>query len=385
MSAVHAELTVTEAGVRLRDTGSTNGTFVGARRVRDVFLMDGDLVSIGESSLRFTIAAEEDLVDLSRATNFGDLLGHSPAMRAAFAVLEAAAKTDATVLVLGETGTGKEVAARALHQRSSRAGGPFVILDCGAASPSLLEAQLFGHARGAFTGASEAREGMFEAADGGTLVLDEIGELPLELQPKLLRALESRTVCRLGETKARGFDARFVASTHRNLHAEVKAGRFRQDLLYRLSVVTVHLPSLRERKEELPRLLASFLAKLAKGSAPKVPDAVLKVLASHDWPGNVRELRNFAERFLALPNLDPGELLGAAPHSGAEGATTRPTVDPSQSFHDAKRDRNEEFERTYFEALIERYGDNISEAARVAGLSRQTCYRMMGKYGLRGP
>jgi DNA-binding NtrC family response regulator len=392
VSSTHCELRPTELGVRLRDLGSTNGSFVDGRRVVDVYLGDAALLAVGESTIRFTIEPGEEVVDLSRATNFGGLLGHSPGMRAAFALLEGAAKTDATVLILGETGTGKEVAARALHDRSARAGGPFVILDCGATSPALLEAQLFGHARGAFTGAAEAREGLFEAADGGTLVLDEIGELPLDLQPKLLRALEARTICRLGETRPRSFDARFVASTHRNLAAEVKAGRFRQDLFYRLSVVTVHLPPLVERKEEVPRLLASFLARLSKGSPPDIPPPLLAVLASHDWPGNVRELRNFAERFLALPGLPAHALLGPTrPASAAPAAATAPTapaasleVDLSQPFHDAKRDQNERFERAYFEALLARYGDNISEAARVAGLSRQTCYRLMQKYGLRG-
>jgi len=387
VSAAHFELRPTELGVRLRDLGSTNGTHVDGRHVLDAYLGQTALVSAGESRLRFVVETGEELVDLSRATNFGSLLGHSANMRAAFALLEGAARTDATVLLLGETGTGKELAARGLHDGSARSGGPFIVFDCGAASPTLLEAQLFGHARGAFTGAAEAREGVFEAADGGTLVLDEIGEMPLEVQPKLLRALEARTVCRLGETKSRAVDVRFVASTHRNLLAEVSAGRFRQDLYYRLSVVTVRLPPLRERKEEVPRLLASFLAKLSKGSPPDLPPDVSVVLANHDWPGNVRELRNFAERFLALPSMPPRELIGQVEDATPDGAPAAAGVriDLGSSFHDAKRDQNEEFERAYCEALLARYGDNISEAARVAGLSRQTCYRLMQKYGLRAP
>jgi DNA-binding NtrC family response regulator len=212
-------------------------------------------------------------------------------------------------------------------------------------------------------------------------VLDEIGELPLELQPKLLRALESRTITRLGETKSRSVDVRFVASTHRNLEEEVAAGRFREDLYFRLSVITVRMPPLRERKEEIPRLVRHFLTAMAGDRAPEVPAQTMELLLAHDWPGNCRELRNFVERFLALPELPPDALLGRAPGSMAPPGA--PDVDASLPFHEAKERFTDRFERAYFERLLGAHGKNLSEAARVAGLSRQTCYRLIRKHGLK--
>ncbi len=383
VSSRHCQVSATPRGIELIDLASTNGTFVDDRRILGVILDRTTTVRAGESVFDVVLEEGESEVEISRAQSFGGLLGHAPCTRAALLLLERAAKSDATVLITGESGTGKELAARALHDRSARAGGPFVVLDCGAASASLLEAQLFGHAKGAFTGANEAREGVFEAADGGTLVLDELGELPLDLQPKLLRALESRTVVRLGETRSRKVDVRFVASTHRDLEHEVTKGRFRQDLYYRVGVVTVRMPALRERREEIPRLFRHFLTKIAGDAAPEVPESLLAVLAAHDWPGNVRELRNFAERFLVLRELAANELRArqqtTSPRPGAPGPEG-----PILPFHDAKRDHLEEFERAYFEALLAKHADNLSEAARVAGLSRQTCYRMIQKHGLGG-
>ncbi len=378
VSAHHFEIAVGEEGFRLRDLESTNGTLVAGLRCRDVLLSDGLELAIGRTRLRFSIAKDEVEIPLSRRTSFGALLGHSPAMRAVFAILERAAKSDVTVLVHGESGTGKELAARALHQSSARRDGPYVIFDCGAAAPSLLESQLFGHARGAFTGAAEDRAGVFEGADGGTLVLDEIGELPLELQPKLLRAIEQRAVTRLGENEPRALDVRFVASTHRNLAEEVRAGRFREDLYFRLSVLAVRLPPLRERTEEIPRLVAAMLAQL--GAEVEIAPSTMHALQSHRWPGNVRELRNAVERMAVLADL------GTSAWLPAEAATSESAVEARWDlpFHDAKARWTDAFERAYLERLLARHGDNVSEAARVAGLSRQTCYRLMHKHGL-GP
>ncbi|MBK8253846.1 MAG: sigma 54-dependent Fis family transcriptional regulator [Polyangiaceae bacterium] len=379
VSAHHAEIRVADQGVHIRDLGSKNGTFVNGVCLVDGYLPENAKIRLGETHLTVKVTAEDEQVELSRALSFGSLLGHSPAMRAVFAVLEKAAKSDATVLITGESGTGKELAARAVHDKSNRAGGPFVIFDCGAVAPSLVGAHLFGHAKGAFTGATDAREGVFEAANGGTLVLDELGELPLEVQPQLLRALESRMVTRLGETKARPFDARFIASTHRNLEGEVKAGRFRQDLYYRIGVVMVKMPSLRERKEEISRLFKHFLYKLAGENAPDVNSTLLQMLAAHDWPGNVRELRNFAERYVVLGDLATQTMSGSDTPKGVHKTAAPAAAVP---FHDAKRDTLEAFEKSYFEDLFRKHGNNLSEAARVAGLSRQTCYRMMRKHGL---
>ncbi|MFO0696042.1 MAG: sigma 54-interacting transcriptional regulator [Polyangiales bacterium] len=385
VSARHAELVPGPHGYLLRDRESRNGTFVAGLRLGEAHLVGTTDITLGKSRLRLVLDEGEDELPLSRATSFGGLLGHSKAMRAAFATLEAAAKSEATVLVLGESGTGKELAARAVHERSGRRDGPYVVFDCAAATPTLIESQLFGHARGAYTGAIDSRAGVFEEAHQGTLVLDEIGELPLELQPKLLRALESRTVQRVGESKRREVDVRFVACTNRNLAEEVRAGRFRADLYYRLSVLAVRLPPLRERLEEIPRLAQHFARRIAGDDAPLVPKELLAVLARHDWPGNVRELRNVVERFVALRPLDATTLL-EAPLATAT-ATSAPS-DPSNEllelpFHDAKARLLEAFERSYLERLLATHGDNLSEAARVSGLSRQSCYRLLHKHGLR--
>ncbi len=388
VSARHVELRMVERGCLVRDLGSRNGTFVDGMLVTECTLTKSTLLRLGDAVVSVTLGEGEDEVPLSRSTNFGELLGHGPAMRSVFAVLDRAARTDTTILLLGESGTGKELAARAIHARSPRAEGPLVVFDCAAVAPTLVESQLFGHARGAFTGATEARPGVFEQASGGTLVLDELGELPLELQPKLLRVLESRSVQRLGEVRTREVSVRIVASTNRNLGEEVRAGRFREDLFFRLSVVSVHLPPLRERTEEIPRLVAHFRRRLGGDDAPEIPDELMRLLARHDWPGNVRELRNVVERFLALPGIDPAVVLGRGTTEPGSG----PKVDPGREseetawdlpFHDAKARLTDRFERRYLERLLERHGGNISEAARIAGLSRQSCYRLMHKHGLR--
>jgi len=369
-----------DAGCLVRDLGSKNGTFVDGLRVVEAIPSKDFSLRVGDTTFAVELDTDETEMPLSRATSFGSLLGHGPAMRSVFAVLERVAKTDTTVLVTGESGTGKELAARAIHDKSPRKDGPFVVFDCAAVSPTLIESQLFGHARGAFTGATDARPGCFEVADSGTLVLDEIGELPLELQPKLLRALEDRSIQRIGEPKRRTVSVRFVACTNRNLAEEVRAGRFREDLFFRLSVVAVRMPPLRERPEEIPRLVASFRSRLGGDDAPELPREFAAMLERHDFPGNVRELRNVVERFLALPGIAASELLQASPK-----AVATPSSDAAWSlpFHDAKARLTDDFERSYLERLIARHRGNISEAARASGLSRQTCYRLMHKHGFR--
>jgi DNA-binding NtrC family response regulator len=381
VSARHCEIFATEQGFLLTDLGSTNGTFVNDVRIGAAYLTKSISIGLGSSSLRFEIDRPDVEIPLSAKTNFGTLLGHSPAMRAVFAVLEQAARSDATVLLLGESGTGKELAARAIHEHSGRKDGPFIVFDCGAASPTLIESQLFGHLRGAFTGATDSRTGVFEAASGGTLVLDEIGELASELQPKLLRALEERKVQRLGENVPRPVDVRFVACTNRNLEEEVRANRFRQDLLYRLSVVSVYLPPLRERKEELPRLIRHFISRLGGDAEQVLAPDLMKMVFAHDWRGNVRELRNFVERFLALPTLSPAALLRNSPIARSSEQVVQPMAD--RPFHDAKQRWTDAFERAYLAELLDQHGGNISAVARAAELSRQTCYRLILKHGLR--
>jgi DNA-binding NtrC family response regulator len=299
-------------------------------------------------------------------------------MRKLFAVLEKVAASDINVLVEGESGTGKELVTAEIVQRGPRSEQPFVIVDCGAVSPSLVESELFGHARGAFTGAERERVGAFETADGGTVFLDEIGELPLELQPKLLRAIEAREIRRVGEVKARKVNVRVIAATHRDLAREVNRGRFREDLYFRLAVMNVRVPSLRERLEDLPLLIRGFLSVLG------VPDQidlfaphVLAELEAHDWPGNVRELRNYVERTIVLREPQPA----ARRQLGVAG-----DVDLGTPFKLAKDAAVSAFERSYLTALLEAAGDNVSKAARSGGMDRMYLHRLIQKHGLRaGP
>jgi DNA-binding NtrC family response regulator len=387
VSRRHAEIVRTPDGTLLRDLGSTNGTWVGGIKVREVFLAADTSFRVGRTGLRFDPVDELVDVEPSAEPRFGELVGMSPAMREVFAVLERVSPTDLTVLVTGETGTGKELASRAVHERSLRARGPFVVFDCGAAPANLVESELFGHQKGAFTGAVEARAGVFEVADGGTIFLDEIGELPLELQPKLLRVLERREVRRIGANHAKPVDVRIVAATNRRLREEVAAGRFREDLYYRLAVVELTLPPVRERREDLPVLVAHLIGRANRGSVRGIAPAVRELFASYAWPGNVRELANVIER--ALPFCD-GETISLEALPDALRAA-KPTLAPPQldvarigarPFKDAKDEVIDLFERQYVIDLIDRHGGNISRAARTADMDRKSIARLMRKHGL---
>ncbi len=302
-------------------------------------------------------------------------------MRQLFAQLSAVADSDAPVLLEGETGTGKDLTAQAIHEASARAKEPLCVFDCGAIADSLIEAELFGYERGAFTGANAARVGLAESADGGTLLLDEIGELPLALQPKLLRLLESKTVRRVGSNASRPVDLRIIAATNRVLKHEVEAGRFRQDLYFRLSTLRIRLPSLRERAEDIPGLVDHLLAK-AKSSTRfhSLPEGTQHMLLSHHWPGNVRELRNVIERLVVFPSAPLEQLFedGAGPHANKQPVK----LDLNQPLLDARREVEEAFEKRYLEELL-RTTENMSAAARRAGISRPFLYRLLARYGLK--
>jgi DNA-binding NtrC family response regulator len=381
VSAVHFTVEPDSQGFLLRDAQSTNGTLVDGYRVQAIYLPQTAQIDAGETRLKFVATSEEVEIPLSSRTRFGDLLGHSSAMRQVFAVLERVAGTASTVLLEGESGTGKELAARALHEGSARREGPFVTVDCGALPAGLIESELFGYQKGAFTGAAHAREGLFEQADGGTLFLDEVGELPLDLQPKLLRVLETRAVRRIGENKPRAIDVRLVAATNRNLKMEVERGSFRQDLFFRLSVISVRLPALRERKEEIPRLVAHFMALLGRDPSERIPEAMMKMLCGYSWPGNVRELRNVVERLVVLPGMKADYYLSAGQASSGEPGDADPALQ-SVDFHQGKQLCVERFERQYLARLLQQCGGNISEVARVSGLSRQSCHRLLKRYDL---
>jgi two-component system, NtrC family, response regulator GlrR len=386
MSRFHCEIGLDGGKPFLRDLGSRNGTLVDGVPVQAAPLRDGAVITLGRTRVRVELGKRNARLALSPRPSFGRLVGRSPAMRAVFAVLERAAPSDATVLLLGETGTGKDVAAESIHQASPRADGPLVVVDCGAIPAQLLESELFGHERGAFTGADRARVGAFEAAHGGTLFLDEVGELSLELQPKFLRALESHTVQRVGSAERRAVDVRVVAATNRNLRAEVNAGRFRADLFYRLAVVEVRLPPLRERSEDLPMLVEALAASIGGGHvdarATFGSAGFQAELARHDGPGNVRELRNYLERALTLPDAGPPEPVSPGRGSSPDGAAPV-DVATGEPYRVARQRWLRHFERQYLSRLLAEHGHNVSEAARAAGVGRVHFYRLMAHAGLR--
>ena len=387
----------------VRDLGSTNGTFVNRVRVREAYLEPGCTLSLGTSELRFVAATEKLRIVPSDKPRFGDLIGRHLKMRELYAILEKIAPTDATVVIEGETGTGKEVVARSTHQASLRASGPFMVFDCGAGPENLIVRERFGHEMGAFTGATAARQGVFEMAHGGTVFLDELGALALELQPKLLRVLEQREVKRVGGTRPIKVDVRVVAATNRDLQAEVRRGSFRQDLFYRLSVVRVALPPLRERKDDVPLLLQQFLklGRFNRGAdgqrrVRQISRPALDRLLAYDWPGNVRELHNVVERACSFADTDAIEVRDLPEHIAfprgtgveVEGVPTpaeleddlRPDV--NGTFKDAKDAWVQTFERDYVESLLRRNGGNISHAAREADIDRKYFRKLMKKHGI---
>ena len=315
-------------------------------------------------------------IPLSGRERFGRLVGRSLAMRAAFTHLEAAAASQSTVLLLGESGTGKDVAAEAIHVESARRDGPFVVVDCGAIPANLLEAELFGFEAGAFTGATAQRIGAFEAAHGGTLFLDEIGELALDLQPKLLRAIERREIQRIGSAQRIAVDVRILAATNRNLRQEVNARRFRSDLFFRLAVLVVSLPPLRDRAADLPLIVASLLDDLAPGDSAMARalrgGELLPELLRHGWPGNVRELRNYIEACLVRQEL-----------AVQAADTAEPSIDTSQPLREVRERWVRHVERRYLERLLVIHANNVSAAARAAGMDRVHFHRLLARAGLR--
>ncbi|MBP8805203.1 MAG: sigma-54-dependent Fis family transcriptional regulator [Kofleriaceae bacterium] len=289
------------------------------------------------------------------------------------------AASDATLLIDGETGTGKSVFAEAVHRASPRASRPWIVVDCSSIPPTLVESVLFGHDKGAFTGATAARPGAFEAADGGTVFLDEIGELPAEMQPKLLRLLETRTVTRIGRVEAQTLDVRIIAATHRDLSDMVRRGGFRSDLYYRLNVVRVHIPPLRERREDIALLCARFFAEAGQR---RPSDAQLAAFASRDWPGNIRELRHAIASAALLEEV--GGLLGEpAPQPVAPAFDASERFDPALPFRDAKEQITARWERWYLHELITRTGGNLSQAARTAQMDRRYLRELLRRHGVR--
>ncbi|MEO7332168.1 MAG: sigma 54-interacting transcriptional regulator [Minicystis sp.] len=389
VSRFHAELEATSQGIALRDLGSTNGTHLGPAAVREVVIKSAVEIDVGRTRVRLFLGSERTTIPAATGASLGGMLGGSAAMREVYNTLERAAPTTAPVLITGESGTGKELAARAVHASSQRADKPFEVVDCGGLPPTLIESELFGHERGAFTGAMSEREGAFERADGGTLFLDELGELPLELQPKLLRALGEQEIRRVGAKRTRKIDVRIVAATNRDLRRQVNTGHFRADLFYRLAVIQVRMPSLRDRLDDLPLLVRGLLETITRErglDAHVEPDAeLLDSLARHTWPGNVRELRNYLEQLLILKVPPPfmGEAQ-IAPKSGSIAVGATPFEGLIElPLRSAKSELLERFERHYVARLLEQTGGNVAEAARRAGVDRVTLFRTIRRYGLR--
>jgi DNA-binding NtrC family response regulator len=385
VSRRHCTIAPTQNGFSITDLGSSNGTVIDGVRVTKVVAPPGVVLRIGKTLIQLMPADEVVDIPPSTSDSFGGLYGGSVAMRQVFAILERASKSTAPVLFLGESGTGKELMARGVHDASPRRDGPFVVFDCGASTETLIESDLFGHTRGAFTGAASDRVGAFAAAHGGTLFLDEIGDLPVALQPKLLRMLEAGEVVPLGGRKSEKYDVRVVAATHRDVFGEVARGGFRGDLYYRLAVVEIHVPPLRQRSGDLKRLVEMFLVKAgAPELAKQVDGPALERLERYHWPGNVRELRNVVTRAVALAGPDddfqslPFVLRPtvAAPGDASSFRADRP-------FHDAKDALIAKFEREYLEDLVKRADGNLSQAARIAGLERKFLYKLLERAGLR--
>jgi DNA-binding NtrC family response regulator len=390
VSRYHLELQVRRDGIRVTDLDTTNGTSLQGSRVGTITVAGSSRLRIGKRT-EIEIVPESATVPLGEyaGEQFGRAIGRASAMKKLFSLLDRVAPTDSTVLLEGETGTGKEALAEAIHRASDRANGPYVIVDCASIPRELIGSELFGHVKGAYTGAAADKVGLIETASGGTLFLDEIGELALDLQPQLLRVLEKRQVRRVGDTRPIDVDIRIVAATHRDLKEMSRGGGFREDLYYRLAVVRAVVPPLRARTADIPLLARHFATQLGRGDFHP-PPSLIAALERHDWPGNVRELRNVVERALSLgADALPTNIRNAplrrpdSPPAPASGPAPDDVLD--LPFKEAKSQLIESFEREYLTQLLERHRGNISQAANEAGIDRNYIHRLVKKYGLTVP
>ena len=394
VSRRHCEIKVNEQGYSIADLDSTNGTFVNGVRIASAFLNPGAEMQVGNTRIVFCPLQEARELQISPSETFGSVVGRSIGMRRVFYIAETYAPTDASIMITGETGTGKEVVAEEIHRHSPRASKPFVVIDCAALAKDLIESELFGHVKGAFTGAASDRPGAFEYANGGTVFLDEIGDLAPELQPKLLRVLEKHEIRRVGTNAVQKIDVRIICATNRRMDLEVNEGRFREDLFYRLCVVNLELPPLRRRKEDIPLLARKFVSDLHGSDALDEIvdfDAAMDVLRRQEWPGNVRELRNLIDRAFYSPSrpidltacLNLGRL-GRMPEQ-AEPATALPQKDDeigNRPFKEEKASLVDDFERKYIMKLLKRNDGNVSKSAREAGIERAYLQRLIKKFGI---
>jgi len=398
VSRRHFSVEVVRSSLRVVDLASTNGTFIGAMRIADVYLDGGETLRVGDTTLSLTRLAAPRSTPLPPDLEFGKLVGMSREMRRLYPLLGKLAQSNVPVLVEGETGTGKEVLAESIHLEGLRAGKPFIVFDCTAVAPSLVESELFGHEKGAFTGATATRRGVFEQADGGTLLIDEIGDLDLTLQPKLLRALERGEVRRVGGTDVVKVDVRVLSATRRDLDREVQAGRFRDDLYHRLVVTRVELPALRKRRGDIA-VLARHFAQALGGDDVTIPDAVIARWESARWPGNVRELRNAVARQLAIGDLVYGDGLDATEDDLPEASLDQPSPVGSEtstlddaivsrllaerlSLVAARQKLLESFDRAYLGRMLAEHDGNVTRAAAASGLARRNFQLLRSRYKL---
>jgi DNA-binding NtrC family response regulator len=387
VSRHHCVFSVQPRGYQLADLGSTNGTTIASVGVEKVWLKPGALVDIGQTRLRFDVLDDRVREPLATEERWGRALGRSQGMRRLFALLPRLAATDSTVLLEGETGTGKSLIAEALHEAGLRRTAPFMVLDCGAIPPTLIESELFGHEKGAFTGAANVRRGIFEAAAGGTVFLDEIGELPLDMQPRLLRALEDRQVRRVGGNDQIKLDVRVLAATNRDLRQEVNRGRFRSDLFYRLATVRLRVPPLRERRDDIAVLACHFWAQFAGDAGAAPPAELLADWLKRDWQGNVRELRSAVERAVLFDDPAIWAEISATislPDTGDTGSmpAISASFDDAASFRVAKERAVGEWERGYVRELVRRHDGNLSRAARAARMDRNHLRELLRRHGV---
>ncbi|MFO0729219.1 MAG: sigma 54-interacting transcriptional regulator [Myxococcota bacterium] len=392
VSRYHVELRRDGDRILVEDHSSTNGTVAGGVTIQRATIAPGTVLTLGRTQIR---VADGHIVDLEAIDedNLGPLRGRAPEMRTLMARIRRVAQAGASVLVLGETGSGKELIARALHEESPRKDAPFETVDCGTLMPTLVASELFGHEKGAFTGAERQHIGAFERASGGTIFLDEIGELPRDLQATLLGVLERRVMRRVGGSKTIPVDVRVVAATHRDLRAEVNAGTFRQDLYYRLGVVLLRVPPLRARPGDIPLLVEHFLRDAGyNGNVDDlIPPEAMATLKTYHWPGNVRELRNFVESAMALgetPNLEQSSESAAAPSASSGFPSVSLETLYKRAYKDARAFVLSEFERLYLSALLERTAGNVSRAARESDINRTHLIQMLKRHPVdrhRGP
>jgi DNA-binding NtrC family response regulator len=376
VSRYHLEVHHGPDGLALVDLGSRNGTFVGPLRIERAVVPPGTRVRIGGTTIIVDDAGARAAP--AAAEPLPGVIAHSPAMRDVVALARRLAMVATSVLIEGETGVGKEVIARAIHDAGPRRGGPFVVVDCGSLPATLIAAQLFGHEKGAFTGADARRAGAFERAHGGTLFLDEIGELPLDLQPALLGALERHRFTRVGGAEPIDVDVRVLAATHRDLRGEVNAGAFRADLYFRLAVARLVIPPLRDRPEDLEPLVAGLVERFTGiAGGDHALSGAMETLRRQRWPGNVRELRNVVEAAIVLGELPSGDALPAA------AATAADATEPLPTYRDAKAAALAAFERAYLSDLLARAGGNVSAAARAASMDRPYLIQLLRRHDLK--